>query len=435
MDLENHRETRWVPNTDEERAAVLHHLDLLLSNPHFRNSKRYKAFLDYVVRQTLTGKGDPLKERTLGVEIFSRPPDYDTNLDPIVRVTAGEIRKRLAQTYREEEPVDIRIDLPIGSYVPLIRLIDQSALKQAQPSTSEILAEPEIADVGDITTPATSLPEGEDRAANLGPIPSPIFFGRRWLWVWAAVCIASLLIAVAGWRWLKGREPIAQMWHPIMSLQSPVMIVIGQPRTSFPDPAGEDNVFFRQHQGANEMFFSGGIALSRIANLLGSHPYEVLPSRSTMLPSLRKRPIVLIGAFDNPWTLRLLKPLRFSFAIVGGGESGVSPQILQILDSKNQAGSPWAVDFKQPVNLMSHDYAIIARFQDDTTDGPVMVVAGIGSTGTESAGEFVTSPLYMKQFANLAPSRWSGINMEAVIETEIIDGHPGHPHIIAAEFW
>jgi hypothetical protein len=69
------------------------------------------------------------------------------------------------------------------------------------------------------------------------------------------------------------------------------------------------------------------------------------------------------------------------------------------------------------------------------TDGEVMVVAGLGSGGTESASKFINSATYMKQLANQAPRDWRTMNMEAVLETEVIGGRAGHPHIIAAEFW
>jgi hypothetical protein len=96
---------------------------------------------------------------------------------------------------------------------------------------------------------------------------------------------------------------------------------------------------------------------------------------------------------------------------------------------------PWTVDFRQPISTITHDYAIIARFQANMTDGEVMVVAGLGSGGTESASKFINSATYMKQLANQAPRDWRTMNMEAVLETEVIGGRAGHPHIIAAEFW
>jgi len=137
-----------------------------------------------------------------------------------------------------------------------------------------------------------------------------------------------------------------------------------------------------------------------------------------------------VGA-NNPWTLRILRPLRFS--ITSAGDSAA--QILQITDRKNHSGSPWTVDFRQPISTITHDYAIIARFQANMTDGEVMVVAGLGSGGTESASKFINSASYMKQLTSHAPRDRRAMNMEAVLETEVIGGRAGHPTIIAAEFW
>src|SRR5437879_5967141 len=73
--------------TEAERAAIEEQLERLLANRHFNHSRRFPAFLRFVVGKTLGGSTDQLKERTLGVEIFGRNADYDTSSDPIVRVT------------------------------------------------------------------------------------------------------------------------------------------------------------------------------------------------------------------------------------------------------------------------------------------------------------------------------------------------------------
>src|ERR1700733_6205835 len=110
----------WHPQTQQERDAVLRELQNVLASPHFSNSKRYPALLKYIVENTLAGKSDLLKERTLGVEVFDRPATYDTNADTVVRYTAGEVRKRLLLFYHEEgRNSSIRISLPAGSYVPV----------------------------------------------------------------------------------------------------------------------------------------------------------------------------------------------------------------------------------------------------------------------------------------------------------------------------
>ena len=68
--------------TEEEKARIQLQLDRLLANIHFSNSKRFPSFLRFIVQEELEGRGDQLKERTLGIEVFNRSPDYDTSLDP-----------------------------------------------------------------------------------------------------------------------------------------------------------------------------------------------------------------------------------------------------------------------------------------------------------------------------------------------------------------
>ena len=103
---------RHAPFSPEERVAIRKQLERMLANSLFKNSKRYPNLLRYVVEHTLEGDPSELKERHLGVQVFGREPDYDTNADPIVRATAGEIRKRIAQYYHEQgHEAEIRIEL------------------------------------------------------------------------------------------------------------------------------------------------------------------------------------------------------------------------------------------------------------------------------------------------------------------------------------
>jgi len=104
---------------EDQRAAVLHQLETILNSHVFRSSERCKQFLSYVVKHTLEGHDEHLKERTIGVELFHRPPMYATGEDPVVRVKATEVRRRLAQYYLEESHApEVRIEIPVGSYIP-----------------------------------------------------------------------------------------------------------------------------------------------------------------------------------------------------------------------------------------------------------------------------------------------------------------------------
>jgi len=134
--------TPWRPASAEERALVLRELEAILSNRHFRGSKRYPALLKYIIEAVLEERSSDLKERTLGVEVFGREPDYDTSIDPVVRISAGEVRKRIAQFYHENgHHGGVQIELPLGSYVPefLLRVPDSSAIQvQTKPEERAI---------------------------------------------------------------------------------------------------------------------------------------------------------------------------------------------------------------------------------------------------------------------------------------------------------
>src|ERR1017187_7333560 len=100
-------------------TEILAQLAQIQNSPAFRNSARSKEFLSYVVEQVLAGHPENLKERSIGVNLFHRAPSYDTGDDPIVRVKAGEVRRRLAEYYAAEEHAPgLQIELPVGSYVP-----------------------------------------------------------------------------------------------------------------------------------------------------------------------------------------------------------------------------------------------------------------------------------------------------------------------------
>ena len=141
---------------------------------------------------------------------------------------------------------------------------------------------------------------------------------------------------------------------------------------------------------------------------------------------MHSRTIILIGATNNAWTMRLVSPLRISFLARSKG---------QVQDTKNLQNTDWSVDFLKPYASISTDYAIVARYRDPTTEGPVMVVAGLGPFGTEAAGAFVATPQYLEQLAKQLPPGWENKNIEMVLKTEVIDGKAGPPVLVAATAW
>ena len=111
-----------LPSSFKEAARLEHEveaeLDRVCLSPAFRSSKRSCEFLRYVIRVTLDGRMDSLKERTIGIDLLCRDSSYEPSTDATVRVRANEVRKRLASYYGSAAAVVFKIDLPAGAYVP-----------------------------------------------------------------------------------------------------------------------------------------------------------------------------------------------------------------------------------------------------------------------------------------------------------------------------
>ena len=60
-----------------------------------------KRFLRFVVEETLEGRGDLIKGYVIAVEVFDCPDDFDPQADTIVRVQAGQLRRKLGLYYAD----------------------------------------------------------------------------------------------------------------------------------------------------------------------------------------------------------------------------------------------------------------------------------------------------------------------------------------------
>jgi hypothetical protein len=382
-----------------EARAIREQLERLLVHQTFRNSKRYPPLLRYVVEQTLAGNADQLKERTLGIEVFGREADYDTNVDHIVRGTAGEIRKRIAQYYHEPgHESEIRLDLPAGSYVP------------------------------EFQWPAPQLPK--ESAPHVVP-PSK----TRLAWYALGALCVVVLLASAAWFGTRARETaLDRFWQPVVGTSNSVLLCLGrapgvQPSTAV-DLAGTTTLGDTHQNKARMISLGDAITLARLTSLFGAKgkDFQVRSELNSTLDDFRNGPAVLIGGFNNEWTMRLTQGMRFTF--------DVDPKtiVLRIKDRQN-ATANWSVDMAMPTKDLTADYALVSRVYDSTTQRMVVVAAGIGVYGTLAAGEFLTDPQYMEQVARQAPKGWQSKNMEIVLTTQVINGHSGPPRIVAVQYW
>ena len=374
-----------------EQNAIHAQLERIVAHPLFKNSKRYPTMLRYVVERAIEGQTDHLKERTLGVAVFGRDPSYDTNLDPVVRVTAGEIRKRIAQYYHESgHEAEIRIDFPPGSYLPEFHV-------------------PQVA--------AVAVPAVAPQAAAGRKVSPVVIAGLA-----CAAIVAVVLISRQG----LPAAPIDRFWAPLLQSAEPVLVYVG---ASYPEAPPEAAVTMTDLHKSERVGFADAEAMANLTAYLATRkkPYRLRLQEEGQLNELKEGPAVLIGAFSNSFTLRLTGPTRFHF-VRDSHQVGIRDQH----DPRNMA---WFRSRDVHYTDVKEDYAIVSRVWDSTTGRVAVTVAGLSKYGTAAAGEFLSTPGYMEQITQHAPKDWDRKNIELVIATSVVGRTSGPPRILAAHFW
>jgi len=418
------------PTPVPDASLIREQLNRLKAHSLFSHSKRYPVLLAYIVEQTLLGNSAVLKERTIGVEAFGREPEYDVNLDPVVRTSAAEVRKRLIQYYYDSAHAgELVIELFAGSYVPTFRESDLQKIEASDteenagapsPSTSEPEPNPEnlLPQLAAVSQPRPGIPPGVLSAQN---------YRRIRLATMLLLAMAAGL-AIGRHRAQPPASNMERFWAPITSSPGPVTYCIGEPGAYLE---------MRRTAGVTieDPSVSGGLNLSDVVTLARSivplvprnDAFRVLSSSQTSFEQLREGPVVLIGAFSNLWTLRVTEKLRFGFETKNGAG--------KLVDRKDAHSASWATQLDASGHKVVRDYAIVARIHDSTTGQPVIIIAGILAEGTEAAGEVLYNPVSLDSLLQKAPRNWAQMNLEAVIQTDVFEGHPGPPNILAVEAW
>jgi hypothetical protein len=409
-------------------AEILSQLSQIQTSHAFCNSARSKEFLSYVVEQALAGNAEGLKERSIGVNLFHRAPTYDTGEDPIVRVKAGEVRRRLAEYYAgEEQAPELLIELPVGSYVPKFRW---RSLAKAVPPPAEVAVVEEIE------------PRRKTRA-------------------WKTAVAASVLIvlgitaAITVRMSVHQKSPFEEFWAPMSATGQPVLICISSPvayafnsepyakasqaHPELYDTPTKRNVTPLQLEPDTSLkwkdvtplvdFFvnkDDAYVAAELSELFG----RINKSSQTRIGSdftyedLRNSPAVLIGAFNSPLSIRMISDLPIVFR-EEGNEQWIEEQA-----KPNQAWHPGVEGRKG-----SKDFAILARLINSKTGQFLVILGGVGMVGTEAAGKFVSSQADLDAALRTAPPGWQSKNLEIVLEADVIDGSASAPRVVAVKTW
>ncbi|HEV2135227.1 MAG TPA: hypothetical protein VGR47_13415 [Terracidiphilus sp.] len=422
-----------APIGQPETTLVLEELDRILESRFFKNAGRSRQFLEFVVRHKLEGHAEQLKERTIGTEVFQRVPGYATGEDPVVRVQAGEVRRRL-ERYYESLPAapDLRIELQPGSYSPSFHWRPDNSDSQTAPANGKTL-----------------------------PDRPPFFQARPMLATAFGIALAAVLVVAMFYaRHRAAPSPAsaqAKFWGPVLATPQPVFICLAKGVTYRPgirlyrmyaqshpgkfqteversnDPLPLDakqqiawgDMELYSEYGVADGDVSAALDVSSFLGKIGK-PLQVRIGSDYSFEDLRQSPTVIIGAFNNKWTMQLTSGLHFAFID--------TPQRIFLFREQVPGGRVWRQNVDGSRRLL-RDYGVVSRLLESRTGQFTVTLAGLGANGTEAAAEFVTNESEMEAALKNAPRDWQTKNLQIVLQTDITDSVPGPPNVVAAYYW
>jgi hypothetical protein len=360
--------------------------------------------------------------------LFGREITYETATDPIVRVKANDVRKRLTRYNLEVgEHVPLRILLPPGSYIP------EFHWSIATPDGSDAAPPPTSVVQDLLTVPSMAGPLSAKPAWSVGTLRGRVIAG-------AAIVI--LLTAGVTAALLSNRSELDLFWEPALQGDGPVMVCFGRTYSHWLSDRVQKEIedhpqsiainpgeYYRVY---DSMTSAGNIrAALAVASLLQKmkKPSEVLWASEARTNDLRDRSLVLLGAFNNPWTLDLNSDVRFVFEHESQGD-----QQRWVIRDRRAKDRKWTLSttFPQPID---RDYAIITRIIDAQRHRVIISAGGMNQFGTQVAGEYLCDPVFWREIAGTGGRDWRRKNLQVVLETEIAGGKPVRPRIIDSAFW
>jgi len=364
-----------------------------------------------------------LKERIIGTDLFHRPASYATGEDPVVRLKASEVRKRLAQYYHEEpHSSPVRIELPVGSYVPEYHW--NPAAPPAVPAAPR---------------------RAEDRRKFR--LATKIALG---------LALALVLITI-GVHYARPRESLLdQFWSPVFATSQPVLICLAKPVLYRPSldlyrrfSKAHPEAFRTEVERSNKVlpldpneelrwrdmlpYPDFGVAVgdvyvaTRLSALFAriNKPSQVRIGSNYSFEDLRNSPAVLVGAFNNRWTLQMTSDLRFVFA---------EDNERMWIEEKGPSRRVWTLRLG-PQNGVAEDFGVVTRLLDSKTGQVLIAAAGLAANGTQAAGEFISTQDFLADGLATAPPDWQKKNLQVVVATTVTDAVAGPPRVIATYFW
>jgi hypothetical protein len=417
-------------------------------------SQLLSDFLLYIVDRSIQGRTHLITEQQIGVLVFGRTEDYDSNDDNIVRSYARKLRKRIDDYFATEGCEEtLRIEIPRGGYAPIFseQLIPQSEVKDPADdsptialldATDTLQPSPDPIEV----TPPATLNSRLTIAGTLAPATIVALFVGLVIGVGAAVLLST--------RPLLSQEEATShsLWKQLFSKDRDTFIVPSDdglvimqrlierplPLTSYIN--GSYRSFAKTDTpGAPEILKLSSRRFTSVADLdFATHLAqlkEVVPGRMMIryardlrMDDLRSGNAILIGSDESdPWIELFRSQLHFRFQFEPdpdkpSGFVNLYPRAgeAQIYTTKGQE---------------EQTYGIIAYLPNLTNNGHVLIIAGLNTAGTQAAAAFLLDPSSMMQPLKQARTPHGDLQpFELLVGAGNVATNASTPHIILERF-
>jgi hypothetical protein len=352
----------------------------LIHSKTFETSEVHRRLLQYLAEKSISGEDDRLKEYTIGLEAFGKPPTYDPKHDSIVRLQAGRLRQKLAAYYQSEAAGDaIRVSMPKGAFkltFEPVAALDHAHTASWNPRRMILLLSVALA----VAT------------------------------IWAVASTISLVrlergAGVAAERWTPELE---SLWGPFLQSKRPLMVCLGTPLfVRFPnfgffrDPKVNDLQEIEKSErftAVRKALGGQGIFASNAYTGAGEASAAFLLSK---LLSTRKRDLLLTRSSILSWQqivdddVLFVGPPKFNLQLQAAAlAQDIVIEAGGIRNQKPQPGEPvFLPDRLVPEKPSEGEtHALISRTPGLSGDGELLVIAGNASPDTLAAAEWLTEP-------------------------------------------
>jgi hypothetical protein len=406
-----------------ERDQYVRQIDTLVASEELHGADSLCKLLRYLASHAVNSPGEPLKEYKIATEVFARSPDFDPQLDSIIRVQAGRLRARLAKYYESEGANDpIVVELPRGSYVLSFHHRGKGTARLQGSASSN----------------------GDHREARLTS-------GKLGI---AVVALSILLVvSIAAIARLttfrksvdaslaRSEQPppaaFAQFWKPFVSgAEEPSVVFsnasfVGRPETGlrYYDPTRDPKTSVWDHYtGVGEV-----LAVHSLDQIFGLLHRGLRVKRGSLftLDDVQRNDLIFLGSPSENLTLMDIPNTKeFVFQRLDSGPRKGDLAIVNVHPERGESKEYLASPSNAP---LIEDYAVVALLPGLAPSRSILILAGTTTFGTQGAADYVCRENSVAELLQrlAVPKTGEPKPFEAVLRVKVTRGVPVQMELVA----